>query len=422
MRRPAGAPLGELLDAAGPGALPLRRLLGRIHDGAPRDARALVEATGVPYRSVEAVLAALDGDVPDALLPPEPPPSPLAEVERIVAGAPPPLRDLDHVPATPETVLGRARWLAETYDLERSRVLFLGDHDCTGLALARVAQPREIAVVDVDQRVLEYARSLRTYFADLRIGLPESAERRYDIVFTDPPYTPAGVGLFCARAVEALRDPHTGRIVLAYGFPESQPALGLKVQRELAALELVSEAQLPGFNRYAGAQAIGARADLYALRPTRRSARLAPRRAEAHSRALYTHGRQAVEAGGTPGRVWADGHELTLRELIRGEPRPEARKLTVDLRPFHGRCLLQACLAAWTPELEVTVDNDTEGVRSAAEQDRLRRALAPVYAIEGIERSHAGSRDTVLRLARQPDVPPEYARERVIDLPLHLLG
>jgi N4-bis(aminopropyl)spermidine synthase len=422
VRRPAGAPLGELLDAAGPGALPLRRLLRRLDDGAPRDAGALVEATGVPYRAVEAVLAALGEEVPPELLPPEPPPAPLAEVERILAGAPPPLRDLDHVPASSETVLGRARWLAETYDLERSRVLFLGDHDCTGLALALVAQPREIAVADVDQRVLEYARSLRTYFADLRIGLPESAERRYDIVFTDPPYTPAGVGLFCARAVEALRDPHTGRIVLAYGFPESQPALGLKVQRELAALELVSEAQLPGFNRYAGAQAIGARADLYALRPTKRSARLAPRRAEAHSRALYTHGRQAVESGGTPGRVLADGHELTLRELIRGEPRPQARKLTVDLRPFHGRCLLQACLAAWTPELEVTVDNDTEGVRSAAEQDRLRRALAPVYAIEALQRSHAGSRDTVLRLARQPDVPPEYARERVIDLPLHLLG
>ena len=412
MRGRPGPSLTELLDAAGPGALALRRVLAALGDG--RDAGALAEATGVPHRTVEAVLRAVDGPVAPELLPPPPPPAPLAEVERIVAGAPPPLRDLDHVPATPETVLRRARWLAETYDLERSRVLFLGDHDCTALALALVARPREIAVVDVDQRVLEYERAVQTWFADLRIGLPESARGRYDLVFTDPPYTPDGVGLFCARAVEALRDHHTGRVLLAYGFPESQPALGLKVQRELGALELVTAAQLPGFNRYAGAQALGARADLYALRPTRRSARIAARRGDAYARALYTHGRQAVEAGGTPGRVLADDTELSLRELIRGERRPAARRLSVDLRPFHGRSLVQAALAAWTPELEIVVDNDTEGVRSAAEQQRLAAALAPAYRIEAIERSHAGTRDTVIRLARRPDAPDT---RDLIDLP-----
>ena len=117
----------------------------------------------------------------------------------------------------------------------------------------------------------------------------------------------------------------------------------------------------------------------------------------------------------------ADDTELSLRELIRGERRPAARRLRVDLRPFHGRCLVQACLAAWTPELEVTVDNDTEGVRSAAEQRRLADALRPVYRIEALDRSHDGGRDTVIRLVRQDDVPPEYARERVIDLPIHVL-
>jgi hypothetical protein len=384
----------------------------------------LVARTGLPYRAVESVLR-VAGEIPADLLPPPPPPAPLDEVRRIVAGAPEPLRELDHVPATPETVLARARHLAATYDLERSRVLFLGDHDCTALALGLVAAPREIAVVDVDQRVLEYARDAHTLFADLRLGLPETARAGYDLVFTDPPYTPDGVGLFCARAIEALRDPRTGRILLAHGFPESQPALGLKVQRELAALELVVEAMLPAFNHYDGAQAIGSRADLYTLRPTRRSAKLATRRARSY--ALYTHGRQAVEAGGTPGRVLADGTELTLTDLLR-EPHP-AERMTIDLRPFHGRCLVQASLAATARELEVTVDNETEGVRSAAEQERLARVLAPAYAIETLQRSHAGSRDTVLRLRRHADVPPAYARphepvdgDRLIDKPLHLLG
>lgn len=414
--------LRALIDAAGPNALALRRVLALLET--ERDPAALVARTGLPYRAVEAVLRVAD-DVPADLLPPAPPPAPLDEVRRIVAGAPPPLRDLDHVPATPDTVLARARHLAATYDLERSRVLFLGDHDCTALALARVAEPREIAVVDIDQRVLEYEREVHTLFADLRLGLPETARGRYDLVFTDPPYTPDGVGLFCARALEALREPRTGRILLAYGFPESQPALGLKVQRELAALELVTEAMLPAFNHYAGAQAIGSRADLYTLRPTRRSLKLAARRVRSYS--LYTHGRQAVEAGGTPGRVVADGEELTLAELLRA-PHP-AERMTVDLRPFHARCLFQACLAALATELEVTTDNETEGVRSAAEQARLARVLAPAYALEAIDRSHAGSRDTVLRLRRRADVPPAYARphesvdgDRLIDKPLHLLG
>jgi hypothetical protein len=414
--------LRELIDAAGPNALALRRLLPLLRE--ERDPAVLVARTGLPYRAVQAVLRVAD-DVPDDLLPPPPPPAPLEEVRRILAGAPPPERDLDHVTATPETVLARARHLAATYDLERSRVLFLGDHDCTALALRLVADPPEIAVVDVDQRVLEYASAVHTLFADLRLGLPESARARYDLVFTDPPYSPDGVGLFCARAIEALREPRTGRILLAYGFPESQPALGLKVQRELAALELVTEALLPGFNHYDGAQAIGSRAGLYALRPTRRSAKLATRRVRSY--ALYTHGRQAVEAGGTPGRVVADGEELTLAELLRA-PHP-ARRMTIDLRPFHGRCLVQACLAATADELEVTADNDTEGLRSAAEQERLARVLAPAYAIEAIDRSLAGSRDARLRLRRAADPPPAYARphdsidgDRLIDKPLYLLG
>ncbi len=50
---------------------------------------------------------------------------------------PEPLADLDHVPATAATVLERVRYLHERYELERCRVLLLGDHDATSLAFAR---------------------------------------------------------------------------------------------------------------------------------------------------------------------------------------------------------------------------------------------------------------------------------------------
>ena len=184
----------------------------------------------------------------------------LERMRELLAGVPEPLTDLDHVPATAATVLERVRYLHEHYELERCRVLLLGDHDATSLAFGalgvRAARAR---VVDVDQRQLRFASDgVDTWFADLRVGLPAPLRDRFDIVLTDPPYSPAGVGLFAARALEAMK--REARLLVAYGYPEGSPALGLKVQAELCALELVYEAVLPDFNAYDGALAIGSRA------------------------------------------------------------------------------------------------------------------------------------------------------------------
>ena len=61
------------------------------------------------------------------------------------------------------------------------------------------------------------------------------------------------------NATAVFRD---GRVLLAYGFSDRTPALGLKVQQELQRLGLVFEAILPAFHRFDGAQAIGSAADL----------------------------------------------------------------------------------------------------------------------------------------------------------------
>lgn len=221
----------------------------------------------------------------------------VARMRALLAGVPEPLADLDHVPATAETVLERVRFLHERYELEQCRVLLLGDHDATSLAFDVLGiQPLELAVVDVDQRQLTFLSShgVDTWFADLRVGLPAPLRERFDVVLTDPPYSPAGVGLFAARALEAMK--RESRLLVAYGYPEGSPALGLKVQAELSALELVYEAVLPDFNAYDGALAIGSRAALYVLRPTKRSRKIAVRRGGRHAEAMYTRGRQAIES------------------------------------------------------------------------------------------------------------------------------
>lgn len=225
----------------------------------------------------------------------------LAEMERMLANAPRSDRNLDHVSATPLTCLKRALFLADCCDLDGAEILCLGDHDLTSVALALLFPDLSISVLDVDERILGYIGSLarernwsiQTTFADLRVELPRSMAERFDLVFTDPPYTPAGIELFLKRGIASLRDPKVGRLFLCYGFGEGHPGLGLKVQSVLHDLRLISEAVLPHFNRYTGAEAIGSASELYICRPTRRSRPAADAvEMDAH---IYTQGKSSEE-------------------------------------------------------------------------------------------------------------------------------
>jgi hypothetical protein len=357
----------------------------------------VVTRTGVTLREVQRVEANL-GPLPER---PQPRDADVERMRALLAQVPPPLADLDHVPATAETVLGRVRYLHERFELERCRVLLLGDHDATSLAFRELGvMPRELAVVDVDQRLLEFLGD--GSFADLRVGLPAPLRGRFDVVLTDPPYSPAGVGLFAARGIEALATDRPARLLIAYGYPEGSPALGLKVQNELSALELVYEAVLPGFNAYVGAQAIGSRAALYVLRPTKRSRKIAARRGARH--AMYTRGRQAVESSaimpdlseleGEGAHFGGDWRPLT--ELL--EAPQDADTVYVNLAPDLVYSLYQAAVAISAPRAFIVAHNRTEGLRTAAEQERLRAVVAPREVVQ-ITRSWRDSPYTLVELA-----------------------
>ncbi|WP_169542371.1 bis-aminopropyl spermidine synthase family protein [Solirubrobacter soli] len=359
----------------------------------------IVARTGVTLREVERVLAA------GGSLPPRPSLADGAGIVDLLAGVPEPLTDLDHVPATADTVLARVRYLHEHYELERCRVLLLGDHDATSLAFGALgASVRELAVVDVDQRQLRYLAShgVDTWFADLRVGLPAPLRERFDIVLTDPPYSPAGIGLFAARALEAMK--RESRLLVAYGYPEGSPALGLKVQQELSALELVYEAVLPDFNAYTGALAVGSRAALYVLRPTKRSRKIAARRGDRHAEALYTRGRQAVESssaapdflGELEGVGYGPGFKRSVRELL-DEPRP-AESVVVNLAPDLIYSLFQVVRAVVAERVLIVAHNRTEGLRNAEEQALLRAVAAPRFEVVRLDRSWRGTPFTVVEL------------------------
>ncbi|USX51047.1 bis-aminopropyl spermidine synthase family protein [Lentzea sp. HUAS12] len=324
-----------------------------------------------------------------------------------IADVPPPLSSLDHVQATAETALNRAVWLDSTYDLAGKRLLCLGDHDLTSLAVAAVNPHVSITVVDLDERLLEFIDSraeargldIRTLHCDMRFGLPQAVLESADLVFSDPPYTAEGMGLFAGRGIEALEDIAGGRILLAYGFSDRTPALGLKVQQELLKLGLVFEAVLPAFHRFDGAQAIGSAADLYVCRPT-------GRRAVSGGTRIYTHGAQSVESSGPSKEALAALSELAPRPESSPPPKPRgagwaepvgkgAASLAVDLSADPGPWLLRTLLASSPARLACLVPNNHPAVSSEAGQKELQELVRTRFKLKFL-RNNPDAKTTIV--------------------------
>jgi N4-bis(aminopropyl)spermidine synthase len=399
----------ELVRGHGIQSRPLRRAIALLAER-PRTLAELVRESGLPRRTVEELLTAIDDDLRresdrlrlageaaaayrERLAPPEPQreASPLIEkMARAIAAAPAPRPSLDHVPATAETVVRRALWLDATYDLSGARVLFLGDHDLTSLALAEVRPDVETAVIDVDDATLAYLdQGPRAIYGDLRLGLPPALAGWADLVFTDPPYTPDGVRLFCARGIQALRERDRGRLIVAYGFSARQPALGLKVQQAMQGLHLVFEAILPGFNSYQGAQAVASASDLYVCRPTSRSW-AAPDRTAARAATLYTRGPQSEE--GSP-RPIAELAALLDRPAPRpaGEMNPEINlEINLEILADPGSWLLRVLLASNARRAQLLTRNGHPDLADQRGQEALSGLVAPKYRLR-YRRSHPRS-------------------------------
>ncbi len=430
----------SLVGSYGAQARPLREVVAALTDRSWTLA-ALVQATAVPRRTVEEVLAALGDDLsadglsiradrraayrerfeydqirrtatPDPILA-RMFPELRAELADLVASAPKPERALDHVAATPETAAWRGLWLDARYDLAGAHLLCVGDHDLTSLAAALVNPALAVTVVDLDERILEFIDAeavkrgldVRCYFADLRHGLPASAVAGADLVFTDPPYTPEGVKLFLARGAEGLRDRDRGRLVMAYGFSDRTPALGLKVQQATQELGLAFEAILPGVNRYAGAQAVGSASDLYVCQPTARTWKVLDKAVDGAVN-IYTHGPQSLEGAAAPfaadavldaagapvtavvGDAWpgGPGARVRLATLLAGGLPPAASMrgkavVAVDLSADPGPWLLRALLAANADRLVMVVPNNHQDVASEAGQRGLAELVAGKYRL-----------------------------------------
>jgi hypothetical protein len=422
----------------------------------------LVGASGLPRRDVEAILRDLapfvktDGDQhhlpgldvvvgPAGTVDASTDESALtARMAALAGGLPPSRWRLDHVPATPATMARRALHLAAEYELDGASVLCLGDHDLTSLAVGSVVPGAALTVVDIDERILDHVTAsagelgipLTAAWADLRLALPPSLVGSADLVFTDPPYTTEGMRLFLVRALEALRPTGHERLAFCFGTGERHLVKALEVQALLGDLRLALEAMLPGFNHYDGAEAIGARSDLYICRPTK-GARVgeisrSPRSKGSGSR-IYTRGPSAEEAAASklPGPIrdaalsavhddqplrvgdgW-DEPAITLPDFFRRlavwataarpGPFPYSGTPVINTAPDHGGAAIRTLLLAGPESTVLIVPR-----RDLFDQD----LLAAAYDVASVPAGPGG--DPAVLLATRHDREPADDAEAVL--------
>ena len=298
----------------------------------------------------------------------------LSKLDKALADRPPPIWQLDHVPATVETVWRRATYMYNTFNLRDATVLMVGDQDMTSIALALLSPSTDVVVVDIDERILSYIHAMRHRFAlrirpvfsDLRITFPRSLQQRCHLVFTDPPYTEEGLRLFLQRAVQSLVRGEPTRVLLAYGFGDRQLAKAYKAQSVIHSLRFVQHAMLPDFHHFEGAQAIGSRSDLYVLEPTTRA--FAASRDVSGNRPIYSKGHEGpnTDTRSLPSELLDVLHEPPDWLLV-GNPLPRiapkqrvpidtfirarfvntrAKRIVVNAYPGFDSYLLRLCLHA----------------------------------------------------------------------------
>ncbi len=133
----------------------------------------------------------------------------------IAKDRPKPLRNYDQASVTPETTVARVQMLKHLGDLHQKEIIVLGaEDDLTGLAIAMTRLARRVLILDIDDRLIEFDRTIiaelgltnaEAHVFDLRQPLPDEWVGAFDVFITDPPETHSAFRAFVARGIATLR-------------------------------------------------------------------------------------------------------------------------------------------------------------------------------------------------------------------------
>ncbi len=181
-------------------------------------------------------------------------------------------RDLDQILATSETVQKRSYLMDLLADIRDKRVLFLGDDDFTSIEVASLGTAEKITVIDIDTRILNTIKkvsdteklNIETIKYDAKESIGKELYSKYDVVFTDPPYTAAGFELFLSRAIDVLdKNNKSARIYICFGHSDLSKERFIPIIKTIADCGLSIRYTFSKLNKYKGAESIGSNSDLY---------------------------------------------------------------------------------------------------------------------------------------------------------------
>jgi predicted methyltransferase len=172
---------------------------------------------------------------------------------------------LDQAKATPATLARRVAYFATNDGITGRKVVCIGDDDFTSAAIAawsvreeargNAVAPKRLCALDIDERIVDALGD----GVDARVWnacdvVPEGLVGAFDVVITDPPYTPAGAELFLSRAIDLVGARAGAHCFLSFGH--SDPATMRRVQASLAEMGWVIVEWRPSFNAYEGGTVI----------------------------------------------------------------------------------------------------------------------------------------------------------------------
>nr|PZN04824.1 MAG: putative methyltransferase [Bacillota bacterium] len=136
----------------------------------------------------------------------------MQKFDELTVDRPKAIADYDQGYITTPTVMARVALMAERGDLEGKRLLVLGDDDLLSLAAAITKMPREIVVLEIDERLVDYINDraqklnlpVKAFKYDFRDSLPDQFVGSFDTFNTDPPETMEALEVCMTRGLSAL--------------------------------------------------------------------------------------------------------------------------------------------------------------------------------------------------------------------------
>ena len=177
------------------------------------------------------------------------------KMEEIWNNKPLPTFFFDQRPITLSTTIKRINHLLTNNDVYKKNIVFLGDDDLDGLALALTRVDCNITVLDIDERLINYINevakleklNINAYVYNALDKVPNNLKHTFDVLFTDPTPEEIPFTIFMNDAVNLVKK-DTG--VIYTSIYSSAMKKTYKLQEVITNMHLYIDEVLPRFTEY----------------------------------------------------------------------------------------------------------------------------------------------------------------------------